>query len=304
MTFVSERLGLIIDNSFSSVGPNINGPCCIKAPSWLKNPIGRYLLYFSSHSGSHVRLCFTDDITKSWSLYRFGVLNLDSYVDAYDHIASPDIYIDNVNKRLIMYFHARSHIHGRQQWSFAATSTDGVSFYPLVDFPLAPFYLKVFAYNNSVYGLTKGGNLWVSKDGISTFKPLGNPFAPRLSNDLWHNDNGCIRHVGVLRRDNLLHVAFSRIGDSPEHILYSQLDISSSDPHEWMPTTNSSLLFPETSYEGADLPLSPSKSGPCLSDENALRDPHLLLDDNIIYLFYSVRGESGIAVAKVELPVF
>ena len=304
MSFVQKRLGTIIDKaSHSSFGPNINGPCCIKAPSWISNPLGRYLLYFSSHSGSHIYVCYADQLDGNWSVYPSGVLSLDEFNDAYDHIASPDILIDEKNKRLIMYFHARSHTHGREQWSFAASSSDGVNFAPLVDSPIAPFYLKTFSYRNSIYGITKGGNLWRSLDGISPFEQLGNPYSPDLANDMWHNDPGCIRHVGLLRMETILHIVFSRIGDKPEHILYSKMDLSSSNPYNWSFSNTVSLVYPETIDEGVNIPPIISTSGPSLSDENALRDPHLLLDEDKLYLFYSIRGESGIAASIINFPV-
>jgi hypothetical protein len=60
------------------------------------------------------------------------------------------------------------------------------------------------------------------------------------------------------------------------------------------------FLRPQTEYEGARLPLTPSKSGPVKGRENALRDPAIFVDDDSrLYLLYSVAGEAGIAVAEV-----
>ena len=42
-----------------------------------------------------------------------------------------------------------------------------------------------------------------------------------------------------------------------------------------------------------------SKSGPSEKIENAVRDPYILDDKNNTYLFYSVKGEKGIAFAKI-----
>ena len=35
---------------------NINGPCLIKVPEWISNPIGRYYIYFGHHKGQVKKL--------------------------------------------------------------------------------------------------------------------------------------------------------------------------------------------------------------------------------------------------------
>ena len=35
-----------------SIGENIQGPSLVRAPGWLDEPLGRYLLYFADHKGS------------------------------------------------------------------------------------------------------------------------------------------------------------------------------------------------------------------------------------------------------------
>jgi hypothetical protein len=60
-------------------------------------------------------------------------------------------------------------------------------------------------------------------------------------------------------------------------------------------------MRPERDYEGAKLPLVASRGGMASSFEHALRDPGVLNDDGRIYLYYSVAGEKGIAVARVNL---
>jgi prolyl-tRNA editing enzyme YbaK/EbsC (Cys-tRNA(Pro) deacylase) len=52
-------------------------------------------------------------------------------------------------------------------------------------------------------------------------------------------------------------------------------------------------------YEGGNLPVGPSLSGPALFDENALRDPYVLNSAGREYLFYTVRGEKGIALCEL-----
>ena len=59
------------------------------------------------------------------------------------------------------------------------------------------------------------------------------------------------------------------------------------------------MLRPEKSWEGADAPVEPSLRSTAYGMVNQLRDPAILLDQDRIYLFYAVAGESGIAVAEV-----
>lgn len=144
-------------------------------PDWCTNRLGCFYLYFSDHAGSHIKLAFADEITGPWTLYDGGVLNLSGFADAYDHIASPDILIDAEQRQLRLYFHARSHSRGREQWTFAAASEDGLHFMPAADHPLAAFYLKLFTWRGQLYGMSKVGSLWRSVDGAGASKPSSIP---------------------------------------------------------------------------------------------------------------------------------
>ena len=89
-------------------GSNINGPCCIKVPDWCENKLGNYYLYFAHHSGKYIRMAYADKLNGPWTEYKDGVLNIEGLIDAHDHIASPDIFIDHQRKELSMYFHSPS----------------------------------------------------------------------------------------------------------------------------------------------------------------------------------------------------
>jgi len=295
----TERLGLIIGpTTHPEAGKNICGPCCIEVPDWVAGRLGAYYLYFADHEGDCIKMAYADHLTGPWQMVPGGVLTLDGFLDAYDHIASPDIHIDNLKGLIRLYFHARAHSLGRQQWSFSAISHDGLSFKPEVDYPLAPFYLRVFAYQDSIFGITKGGNLWRSPDGIRPFEKGGNIFSPGLAKDLWHNFPGAARHFGLCLKGDYLEVFFSRIGDAPERILRSVVELKRNDWFEWQCGEISEIIRPAEPFEGAALSLSSSASGPSSEGENALRDPDVLSTKNGDYLFYSVAGEKGIALAK------
>ena len=69
---------------------NINGPSVIKVPEWVKNPLGKYYMYFGHHRGTYIRLAYANSIEGPWFMYEPGVLKMeDAY--AFRHIASPDV---------------------------------------------------------------------------------------------------------------------------------------------------------------------------------------------------------------------
>ena len=296
-----KRIGLVIsgDNMPAGEGDSINGPCCIEVPHWCVPRLGSYYLYFADHQGSHIKLAFSNQLHGPWRIHKGGVLNLSHFRDAYDHVASPDIYIDHETRKIRLYFHARSRRKSRQQWTYAAVSDDGINFDDLYDLPLAPFYLRVFHKHGYFYGMSKGGNLWRSEDGLSPFEKGHNPFRPDLSDELWHNDPGSIRHVALNVVGDLLEVYYSRIGDAPERILTSRIGIGDPDWKQWRSDADEEVIRPVEEYEGGKLPVIPSESGPALSGENALRDPYILNSSGKEYLFYTVRGEKGIALCEL-----
>lgn len=295
-----KRLGLIITPDIHPiVGNNINGPCCIKVPEWCQNRRGNFYLYFSDHMGDCIKLAYADEILGPWRVSNEAALNLSGFSDAYDHMASPEIYIDHDKHEIRLYFHARSRSRGREQWTFLANSHDGYSFKKCVDKPLAPFYLRLIYWKKCFYGISKGGNLWYSKDGKSAFLPGGNPFDRNLSNEIWHNNQGAIRHVGLSVLDDVLKVYFTRIGHGPERILRSNIAISDPNCINWSAEPEEEVLRPELDYEGVNMPIVKTTSGSSLNFENALRDPYIINVGNETYMFYVVGGESGIAICRL-----
>ena len=62
------------------IGENVQGPSLIRAPAWLKDPLGKYYLYFADHKGDRIKLAFADKLTGPWTIHPGGTLNLqDSY---------------------------------------------------------------------------------------------------------------------------------------------------------------------------------------------------------------------------------
>ena len=86
------------------MGRNINGPSAIETPDWLPNRLGRYYLYFAHHLGSYIRLAYADRPEGPWLTYEDGVLDV-KQSHFLDHIASPDVHVDNERREIRMYFH-------------------------------------------------------------------------------------------------------------------------------------------------------------------------------------------------------
>lgn len=277
-------------------GANINGPSLIRAPDWLPNRLGTYYLYFAHHNGKHIRLAYADRLEGPWRIHEPGTLHLKEVPACTGHIASPDVHVDDARREVRLYFHGPVKGGGGQK-SFVAISKDGVRF-QAGDEALGLFYFRVFQHNDWWYALAKGGVLYRSKDGLRHFERGHNPFpgGEQRTGDL--NEPGP-RHVALHKVGNVLWVYYSSIGDAPERILRSRLDLTP-DWQKWKAVAPTEVLRPEYDWEGADLPVKPSKAGAVKGREHALRDPGVFVDaDRRVYLLYSVAGESGLAIAEI-----
>jgi hypothetical protein len=99
-------------------------------------------------------------------------------------------------------------------------------------------------------------------------------------------------------RDGKLFVFWTRVGDAPETILLSTIELTE-DWADWQESPEVEVLRAEFDWEGAEAPIEPSVRSTAYGYVNQLRDPALLVDDGVVYLLYAVAGESGIAIARV-----
>jgi hypothetical protein len=283
--------GPIIDSRTPGWGgtasDNINGPCLVRVPAWVRNPLGRWYLYFAHHRGDRIRLAYADRPEGPWRIHGPGVIPLAASGYS-DHVASPDIVIDEAQQRIICFYHGMDKGGGKQT-TRAAVSADGLSFAAPTE-PLAPFYLRVWRQDGWWYGLAK------AKSGMQ-FQRSREPLSP------WQAGPEVLaksRHVAVLPTSRGLFVVASRIGDAPEALLWSLIDIAAADWSTWTATEPAPLLAPSRHWEGADLPVRPSRSGAASGRVHELRDPHLVRDGERLLLTYAVAGESGLALAELR----
>lgn len=135
------------------------------------HPSAQYYVYFGNHRGDDIRMAWSDSLTGTWTLFNVsggsGPLNNDRAwgVDGNntgtqtplhgvltmvgnritsltnpdflvsDHVASPEVIVDNVNQRLVMNVHGTTQFlaqpgQGTGQRSFVTTSKYGLDFNP------------------------------------------------------------------------------------------------------------------------------------------------------------------------------
>jgi hypothetical protein len=315
---------LITVGSSPSLAGNVNGPTIIRVPDWIEHPLGRYYLYFANHKGKFIRLAYANSVTGPWKIYEPGVLQVKDTAffrpqpdppngGLYTHVASPEIYIDQEKRKIILWAHGMwtdgkawpgagggNQADERQwlmtnhyeQYTQSFESSDGLHFasHPAIT---KHSYLRVFIYRGSFYGVARGGRLFRSKDPFAEFEP---------GSDLFRDSPyaGRVRHTAVLLRGDTLYVFFSAIGDAPEHILVTKVDLTK-DWTEWKAAPPVDVLTSQENYECSDLASAPSKAGDVEIPVHQLRDPGIFEDNGKVYLFYSICGEQGLAAAEVTL---
>jgi hypothetical protein len=301
------------------MGANIQGPSVIRVPDWVTGRLGRYYCYFADHKGDYIRLAYADAPEGPWQVHAAGSLALadslfpmtpppipaevesgdrlpgrapegtpgipDPMIDATcPHIASPDVHVDEANRRIVMYFHGLAGF--RTQRSRVALSADGIRFKALPDL-LGPSYFRVFRHGGWTYALAMPGIMFRSKDGLTGFE-RGPTLFP-----------GTQRHTALRLRGDTLEVFWTRVGDAPESILLSTIDLTG-DWMAWHASAETVLLRPEAAWEGNGLPVERSWRGAINHPVNQLRDPCILEDGGRVLLYYAVQGEAGVAVAELS----
>lgn len=282
-----ETNPLLDINSDSRLGHNINGPSVIKVPDWLPDPLGAYYMYFADHGGDHIKLAYANDPKGPWRLYEPGTLRMDQAPVFRGHIASPDIHIDEESRRIRMYFHGVSRVD-RKQRTGLAFSANGIDFDVLPDLQ-GLFYFRVFQHDGWYYALAKNWNqgfmaIYRGKTGISDWEFGGN-FLPRG------------RHAAVDLEGNTLVIYYSRVGDAPERIVRSTVDLSG-DWKDWEPSKAEDVLSPSFDYEGGNHPVRASRHGSA-TNVAQLRDPAIFNEGGRKFLYYSGEGEETISGAEI-----
>jgi len=329
----------LLDGEPSAEGLNINGPSVIRIPEWIPkskraSPTAKYYLYFAHHKGLYLRMAWAENIEGPWQLYKTGKgvqwgdrgvldlgetrkLEIGNGLAIRRHIASPDVHVDNKNMRIILYFHAPAMLYKdrvRGQKSFVATSSWGLDFSQGIEpVILGSSYFRVFKHNGGLYALSSGGSL---HKALSFVEPwwYGNGFDS--SQSLWMEQklvmpkrNGInldkklfrIRHLSFYKKNSVLYTFFTIIGDSPERIFMSTINLVSPDWKKWIFSSSVEVLRAEKAWEGVNVSPAPSIRGPAKQFSNQLRDPFVFEDNGAVYLFYVGGGESSIGLSSITI---
>jgi hypothetical protein len=281
---------IISPASDPSIGTNINGPSLIRVPEWVQQPLGKYYLYFADHNGKYIRLAYADRLEGPWKIHRPGTLQLDqSYFT--DHIASPEAVVDADRKQIRLYYHGLTP-EEKAQHTRVALSADGIRFTAVRE-PVGrgSAYWRLFRHDGWWYALAMPGRLYRSREGLTPFE-AGPQLFPVTPTQV---------HNAVLLRGDLLHVFYTRAGDTPERILHSTVRLGP-DWTLWTPTAPQEALAPEMEWEGARQPVVPARIGAVHGPIHALRDPAVFSQEGRTLLLYAVAGESGIGIADVDVP--
>ena len=202
------------------------------------------------------------------------------------HVASPEIFVDDANQQLLMYYHGFDERGG--QSSRMAISEDGLTFEVQPERVFST-YLRGFEFRERHYLMGMPGVLYRASSPVGPFEPRDRLlFEPNM------------RHAGLLLEGATLYVFWSRVGYAPERILLSRVDLTPLDWNDWVATAPVDLLHPEDEWEGSKLPAMPSLRGELDSAAQELRDPYVFRDeDGQLYLYYVGGGEQAIGVARL-----
>ncbi len=320
MNLQVERLldaPIITSTLHPSIGHNIQGPSLIRVPDWVQAPLGKYYLYFADHKGRYIRLAFANELTGPWQIHPPGSLQLEAShflsepppisdehrqkLEVRDrsstvrrshdviteattpHIASPDVHINYETRQIVMYFHGLEDV--ARQVTRVALSDDGIQFSAMPEV-LGRTYFRVFHWRDVTYAMAMPGQFYRSSNGLTDFEAGPLLFNPDM------------RHAAMLIRDDHLYVFWTQVGEAPERILLSTIDLTP-DWTAWKESDPIEVLRPERDWEGANAPLEPSIRSTAYGQVNQLRDPAIFEENGNVFLLYAVGGESGIAIARV-----
>ena len=354
--FVVTRLNNgqpIIDQAmFAAVGveedgENINGPSLIRIPDWIPpleraDPSAVYYLYFAHHAGDYIRMAWAIDLAGPWTLYKTGsdvlvgdrgVLdNSEMTIDVgmgieirENHLASPDVHVDNEAQQIIMYFHSGSStfFNGNEinsQHTWVSTSGDGLEFLDNIrPVRLALSYFRLFSHGGELYSLDNSGFPRRALDPENPWEPTADYYSGSTIPTLWERhpnrvlqdpitDLGIdrsdlrVRHTAVRVVGDELQVFYTERGGNPERVLFSTIDLGVDDWRDWRLSYPGEVVLEATpGWEGGQFAAMPSETGSAPEDVNQLRDPGIFEDaDGTLYLIYAGRGEDALGIARLS----
>ena len=331
-------------------GENINGPSLIRIPDWISpadraHPSAVYYLYFGHHTGDYIRMAWAANIIGPWNLYQIGSnvargnrgvldnggrdINVgNGIVIEENHLASPDVHVDNENQRIIMYFHSGSStfFNGNEmngQFTWVSTSPYGLDFNGNIEpVRLAASYVRTFEHGNELYAFDNSADPKRALDVNNPWEPPSNYYSGATISNLWDARSGNftqepiednlglsraelrVRHTAVRLDGNTLQVFYTRRGDSPERVLMSTVNLNVGDFENWeFSFPPAEILTATSGWEGGQFEPEPSEAATAPENVNQIRDPYVFEDsDGSLYLIYAGNGEDALGIAALSSP--
>lgn len=264
------------------IGANVSGPSLVAVRDPVSGRALSYRLYFAHHRGHSIRLATSGSLEGPW-LVEGSVLHLRA-TPYTDHIASPVVLWDSGSSLWRLYFHGGNGTRLQAQSEAVALSRDGWSF-EVHGVDLGRPYWSVFESEGNWYALVMPGTLCRSGSGLKDFEP-GPTLLPTTA-----------RHSSAVVVEDLALVFYSCIGDAPEHIRLSVVKLFG-PWHHWRSVDIGPVLMPEAEFEGARVPVQPSRPGECHGPRREVRDPGALIVGDWLYVAYAAGGERALGLAR------
>lgn len=295
---IIKRLGLLVPSTWNPKEvENINGPCVIQ---WNLPPIipfrkKLYLMYFADHWGTYIRVAWSLKPSGSFTRIPFlrPLLIRAHFDDRVNHVASPEVV--RQGQKTYLFTHSPIKRLDGKQVTFLSRLRLGVFCSKPKQTDL-PSYARFFNHVGRLYAITFRADIFEFDIQTLASTRIEVDKKPLLTSDA---PVEAVRHPHVVKYLDQLLVFYTRTGDAPERIFVSRMEFKSQtnvgfgEPIE--------VIRPEMNYEGALLPIAPSKKGKSQNPEQSLRDPFVAVFDKDCFLYYAVSGERGIACLKIDL---
>jgi len=294
---------------------NINGPFPLRTRSWM-HPVFRehsVLVYYSSHLSKGLKgfIHVLGGNNEEIETYRHLGITLDFSGPLCQSYHSPSLVVDDTTETTYMYVHGHMCRSGTQP-TVLFQSRDGVAWTATTNnhnwnsttkillndlfYMTAPIW-----YKDAYYALAETQENSIGSAVLLKSSSLEGPF---LKHKIVAQG---LRHVDVHLIDSTLCLFYTLIGDMPERIMLSTIDLEDNDLSLLPGPT---VLTPIHEHEHGNAPDVPSSSGASgCGPASELRDPHFLPDrdvsENVLsgLLFYAVQGERAIAMARILINI-
>ncbi|WP_299492045.1 hypothetical protein [uncultured Shewanella sp.] len=310
--------GTADEDSWNTEKKNINGPSVIYWNDPNYETDANYIMFFSHHEGRSIRVATSAAPCGPWEIIKSPQkVNLTNNINYFndgnntelnngikdnidEHIASPDAHVKD--NQLYLYVHGKSgdSSSGQKTLLLTGNSIDTLSVMEGTEDFSHP-YLRYFEANNNSYA--------VSKNNDGDWGLLFNNDDDELSANFTKKARIIegMRHPAIYvdesEAEDKILLFYSLIGDNPEHIKFVEINTQGeNNPKNWLVSNEKTVLTPAFDWEGYGLNSGKSSGGVSYTDVEEVRDPAIFVDLNgDIYLYYTIRGEAGIAAAKLTI---